>query len=83
VYNQPLADPGRRRKQTVTELLTIDETAALLKLSDRTVYEMLRNGRLPGAAKLAGKWRVDRDKLLAWVAKGGELAGGTKPSEKK
>ena len=60
----------------MTELLTIDETAALLKLSDRTIYEMLRNGRLPGAAKVSGKWRVDRDKLLAWIAKGGELADG-------
>ena len=61
----------------MTELLTIDETAALLKLSDRTVYEMLRTGRLPGAAKVSGKWRIDRDKLLAWIAKGGELAEGT------
>ncbi len=58
----------------MTELLTIDETAALLKLSDRTVYEMLRTGRLPGAAKVSGKWRIDKAKLLAWIAKGGELA---------
>ena len=62
--------------EPMTELLTIDETAALLKLSDRTVYAMLREGRLPGAAKVSGKWRVDRDKLLAWIAKGGELADG-------
>jgi len=58
----------------MTELLTIDETASLLKLSDRTVYAMLREGRLPGAAKVSGKWRVDKDKLLAWIANGGELA---------
>jgi excisionase family DNA binding protein len=62
----------------VTELLTIDETAALLKLSDRTIYEMFRGGRLPGAAKVSGKWRIDRDKLLAWIARGGELANETK-----
>lgn len=65
----------------MTELLTIDETAALLKLSDRTIYEMLRNGRLPGAAKVSGKWRVDRDKLLAWIAKGGELGDEPKTIE--
>lgn len=59
----------------MTELLTINEAAALLKLSDRTVYEMLRGGRLPGAAKVSGKWRIDKRKLLAWLAKGGELAG--------
>ena len=62
--------------EPITELLTIDETATLLKLSDRTVYAMLREGRLPVAAKVSGKWRVDRDKLLAWIANGGELANG-------
>lgn len=66
----------------MTELLTIDETAALLKLSDRTVYEMLRTGRLPGAAKVSGKWRVDKAKLLDWIAKGGELADAA-PSKAK
>ena len=60
--------------EPMTELLTIDETAALLTLRARTVSAMLREGRLPGAAKVSGKWRVDRDKLLAWIAKGGELA---------
>lgn len=64
----------------MAELLTIDETAALLKLSDRTVYAMLRQGRLPGASKISGKWRIDRRKLLAWVAKGGELAEDARPT---
>ncbi len=54
--------------------LTINEVAELLRLGERTVYDMLRAGRLPGAAKVGGKWRVDREKLVAWVAAGGELA---------
>ena len=66
----------------MTELLTIDETAALLKLSDRTIYAMLREGRLPGAAKVSGKWRIDKRKLLAWVARGGELAEQGDATEK-
>jgi excisionase family DNA binding protein len=61
----------------MTELLTINETAALLKLSDRTVYEKLRRGRLPGAAKLGKEWRIDRDKLLDWIARGGDLGEPT------
>ena len=69
--------------EPMTELLTIDETAALLKLSDRTVYAMLREGRLPGAAKVSGKWRIDKEKLVDWIAKGGELADGSKTANTK
>ncbi len=65
----------------MTELLTIDETAALLKLSDRTIYAMLRAGRLPGAAKCSGRWRIDKAKLLAWLGKGGELGDEPKTNE--
>ena len=56
------------------EFMTIREVAETLKLAERTVYEMLRSGRLPGAAKAAGKWRVDKAKLIAWMEAGGELA---------
>jgi len=48
-------------------VLTIKETAALLKMSERTVYLMAKEGRLPGAVKLGGSWRVVREKLLAWL----------------
>ena len=48
-------------------VLTIKETAALLKMSERTVYLMAKEGRLPGAVKLGGSWRVVRAKLLAWL----------------
>ena len=55
------------------EYLTIKETAQLLRLGERVVYEKLRNGQIPGAAKAGGKWRVDKDKVVAWMAAGGEL----------
>ena len=57
--------------------LKINEVAQMLRLGERAVYEMLRTGRIPGAAKAGGKWRVDRDKLVEWMAAGGELAAGT------
>ena len=56
------------------EYLTIQEVAHLLKLGERTVYDMLRGGRIPGAAKAGNKWRVDQDELVAWMKAGGELA---------
>ena len=49
------------------QVLTIKETAVLLKMSERTVYLMAKDGRLPGAVKLGGSWRVVQDKLLAWL----------------
>ena len=55
------------------EFLTIKEVAEMLRLGERSVYEMLRSGRIPGAAKAAGKWRINREKLVAWMEAGGEL----------
>lgn len=45
--------------------LTIPECAELLRLSERSVYGMARNGELPGAVKVGGKWRVERATLMA------------------
>ena len=60
----------------MSEYLTVGETAALLRLGERVVYDMLRSNRIPGAAKAGGKWRVNREKLVKWMAAGGELAAG-------
>jgi putative molybdopterin biosynthesis protein len=66
----------------MTELLTITECSALLRLSERWVYQMARNQMLPGAAKIGGKWRFDKAKILAFVANGGELAEQADATEK-
>jgi excisionase family DNA binding protein len=39
-----------------------DEVARILALSRRTVYRMIRDGRLPGV-KDAGPWRIPRETL--------------------
>ena len=46
------------------EILTLDETAALLKLHRRTVESMLLRGQLPGK-KLGRQWRVLKSELIA------------------
>lgn len=63
------------------EYLNITEVAQMLRPGERVVYEMLRHARLSGAAKVGGKWRVDNAKLIDWIAKGGELAEGSKADE--
>ncbi|KAB7772877.1 AlpA family transcriptional regulator [Xanthomonas sp. LMG 12462] len=49
------------------EILTIDEVAAYLKASKRTVYRLAANGQLP-AFKLGGTWRFRRGELDKWIA---------------
>lgn len=54
------------------EYLTIPEVAKLLKLGERTVYQLARDGRLGGAAKVGGQWRCEKGALLDWLKRGGE-----------
>jgi excisionase family DNA binding protein len=65
-----------------TEFLTIDEAALLLRLGKRTTYELARNGRLPGAVKVGGQWRVHRQQLLKWVQEGGDRPQGRGPTRR-
>lgn len=41
-----------------------DEVADLLSLSRRTVYRMIRDGRLDGVRLGAGPWRIARESLV-------------------
>ena len=54
------------------EFLSVPETAALLRIGERTAYKLVRDGELP-AIKVGGQWRVHRPTLLEWAAKGGEV----------
>ena len=41
-----------------------DEVAALLALSRRTIYRMMRDGRLAAIKLGAGPWRIPRENLV-------------------
>ncbi len=49
------------------EILTIQEVAALPRISQRTTYAMATEGLLPGMNKVSRSWRVLRLKLVAWL----------------
>ena len=51
----------------VPDVLTLREAAAYLRLSERSLYELARNRRLP-AAQLGGKWLFPRVQLERWLA---------------
>ena len=58
--------------QPAPEFLTVSEVAAKLRLAERTAYGLIRDGRIPGAAKVGGQWRVRARDLEAWLDAGGE-----------
>ena len=64
------------------EYLTIPEVAKLLKLGERTVYQLARDGRLVGAAKVGGQWRCERGVLTDWLRQGGEAQAVATASSK-
>ena len=49
-----------------SEVLTIKEVAALLKLAEKTVYSMANAGEIP-AFKIRGQWRIKRAELDQWL----------------
>jgi len=53
------------------QVLTIQEVAKVLRLGERTVYTLAREGRIGGAIKIGNQWRFDRDELFAWLKSGG------------
>src|SRR5262245_26604304 len=51
------------------DLLTTDEAAIYLRLSERKVYELVANGAVP-CTKVTGKWLFPKGALDRWLAAG-------------
>lgn len=49
------------------DILTVEEAAAFLKISKRSLYKLLKQGKIPGK-KLLNRWRFDRDRLRRWIS---------------
>lgn len=64
-----------KTRQTPPRLLTLRETAALLRLSEHGARLLAAKGQLPGARKLGGQWRFSR----ATLERAFDLDGGREP----
>jgi putative molybdopterin biosynthesis protein len=53
----------------MNELLTTEEAAAYLRLSERKLYELVANGAVP-CTKVTGKWLFPKVALDRWLASG-------------
>jgi PTS system nitrogen regulatory IIA component len=55
------------------DIMTVEEVADYLRVSERTVYEWAQKGEIP-AGKLGTTWRFKRSEIERWVDR--RLAGG-------
>ena len=53
----------------MSELLTTDEAAVYLRLSERKLYDLVANGEVP-CTKVTGRWLFPRAALDRWVLSG-------------
>jgi predicted DNA-binding transcriptional regulator AlpA len=59
------------------KLLKASEIRKLLNLnSDARVYELARQGILPGVVRIGRQVRFDRDKIFGFIASGGRCWSG-------
>jgi excisionase family DNA binding protein len=49
-------------------LLTVDETAALLRTTRKAVYALIERGQLAGVTRIGRRVLIDRTALLEWLA---------------
>jgi PTS system nitrogen regulatory IIA component len=63
------------------EILTIEDIAKFLRVSERTVYEWAQKGEIPGG-KLGTSWRFQRSEILNWLNRrlGGAASASAPPS---
>ncbi|MFA7257174.1 MAG: helix-turn-helix domain-containing protein, partial [Kiritimatiellales bacterium] len=57
------------------EIMTIEEVAEYLRVSERTVYDWAQKGQLPGG-KLGTTWRFKRGDIEGWVNRRISTASG-------
>jgi excisionase family DNA binding protein len=62
------------------DILDVDEAAALLKVSKKTVYNRVKENTIP-YARLGRKLLFHRQSLIQWVADGGDRANRTSDGE--
>ncbi len=48
------------------EVMTVEEVADYLQVSNRSIYNMATAGEIP-AAKVAGQWRFKKSEVDAWL----------------
>lgn len=62
--NEPIEEQDG---QPATQVLTVPEVAALLRVNRNTVYEAFQRGEIPGGRRIGRSIRFSRDTVLRWL----------------
>ena len=69
-----------RAPAPIEEILTIREVADYLKVTQRTLYRLVQEGKLP-AFKVGNSWRFRREDLNQWISGQQKLRNAAPPNE--
>jgi len=50
----------------LTDIMTIKEVSAYLKITEKTAYRLTAEGKIPGF-KVGGAWRFRKQEIDAWI----------------
>lgn len=50
-----------------SEILTVKELAAYLKIKEKTAYRLAAEGKIPGF-KVGGSWRFRQQDIVSWIS---------------
>lgn len=50
----------------MAELMTVEEVARYLRVTKKTIYRLLRRGKIP-ATKVGGQWRFEKSAIDKWL----------------
>ena len=72
--------PGPVPRRDLADILTVTEVADYLRIPQKTVYQLVRSGRLP-AFKAGRHWRVTSEAVGTFIASATSMArNGRSPS---
>lgn len=60
-----------------TDILTVREVAAYLKIKEKTAYRLAAEGKIPGF-KVGGSWRFRQQDIESWIK---TQSAGSEPDE--
>ena len=60
----------------MTELMTVEEVADYLRVTEKTIYRLLRRGKIP-ATKVGRQWRFQKAAIDEWLHQGSASKGAT------
>jgi len=53
------------------EIMTIKDLSSYLKINEKTIYKLAKQGKLPGI-KIGGMWRFKKDAIDNWMINAGK-----------